>query len=368
MKRSSRKKIIFSSYDDLHNPYYAGGGARAIHEVAKELSHKYDVTVLTGNYPGAKNQIVDGIRYKRIGLSFSGPKTGQLFFHLLLPMAVKRAVFDVWIESFTPPFSTTSLQRYTVKPVIGLAHMLSSEDMERKYKLPFYLVERRGLRTYKYFITITEKTKQTIRLYNKKAQINVIPNGVTSSDTAITKSSDGKYILYLGRIEMDQKGLDLLLDAYAEIADKTDVRLVIAGSGTKKEESLLKKYIAAKGLQQKVDLRGRVEGADKKQLLHNASLVAIPSRYETFGMVVLEAMANRKALISFAIDGLNWVPEQCMIKVTQFDTSAMGKELLSLLTDKNKLKKMEEAAGNVVTDYSWHNTAIAYEKMIESVT
>ena len=75
---NKKTSVIFSSYDDLHNPYYAGGGALAIREVAKRLVKKYNVTVITGKYPNSKDETIEGITYERVGTTHFGGKIGQL--------------------------------------------------------------------------------------------------------------------------------------------------------------------------------------------------------------------------------------------------------------------------------------------------
>ena len=113
--KKDKKKIIFSTYDDVDNPYYGGGGAHAISEIAKRLASFFDVTIITANYPGGKNIRKDGIRYKRIGPSFVDPRTGQLIFSLLLPWYARHEEYDIWFESFTPPFSTSFVPLFTKK-------------------------------------------------------------------------------------------------------------------------------------------------------------------------------------------------------------------------------------------------------------
>jgi phosphatidylinositol alpha-mannosyltransferase len=367
MQKNGRKTIIFSSYDDIHNPYYAGGGARAIYEIAKRLPASYTIKIITGNYPGAKNYSSKNISYQRLGPAFVGPQLGQLLFHLLLPLSVKKESFDLWIESFTPPFSVSSLPKYTKKPVIGLAHMLSAEDMQRKYKLPFHLIEQRGLRNYSHFITITEETRKKIQIHNKRAKFSIIPNGVEAVKIKSGVKPKQKYILFLGRIEVNQKGLDLLIEAYAKIADKTEAQLIIAGAGTDNEEKKLQKLITEKGLKNRILMKGRVDGKKKSELLHNAILVVLPSRFETFGNVVLEAMAYGKPLIGFAINGLHWVSTKCMIKVQPFDTEALAIGLLKVLTDKKTQTTMSKAVRESVKQYSWDKAALAYKQTIHDL-
>jgi glycosyltransferase involved in cell wall biosynthesis len=365
-QQTRKKHIIISSYDDISHPVYAGGGARAVFEVASRLTSSYSITVITGNYPGAKNKKMGGVMYKRIGPANINPKLGQLVFHMLLPIYVKKEFFDLWIESFTPPFSTSFLQLFTHKPVVGLAHMLASEDMQRKYKLPFHYIEKIGLKTYKQVIAITHESRKKISSIHPKASVYVISNGVNEVSVPHPKSTK-KHILFMGRIEYDQKGLDLLLDAYTTIADKTSQTLVIAGVGHTKDLQQLKKYINSHQLEKKVQLVGRVSGTKKDRLFKEASLVVIPSRFETFGTVALEAMAYNIPLIGFNIRGLTWIPANCMIKVKPFDSKKLGEKMLYVLHDKKSRHELSAASKKMIKSYSWNTIAKQYKDIIQAI-
>lgn len=367
MQNSKRPSVIFSNYDDLNNPYYGGGGAIAIHEIAKRLTQKYDITVITGKYPSSHDAILDKVQYKRIGLENAGPKLGQIIFQIILPFYVFRSNFNLWIESFTPPFSTSFLQLFSKKPVIGLAHMLSSEDMRRKYKLRFDLVERIGLRTYRNFITITEAVKKKILQANPNAEIQVIPNGVNLSEVNKRKNHLGKHILYLGRIEINQKGLDLLLNAYSHIHNKTDYDLSIAGSGATTDLNKLRKIIKKLKIEKRVKLLGRVSGKAKENLLLNSSLIIIPSRFETFSMVALEAMAYGLPIITFDIEGLSWMPEHSRIKVNPFDSMELAKAMMELSQNYELAKKMKLIGIKYAKANTWGKIAKQYSKFFESI-
>lgn len=353
-------RIVFSNYDDIKNPYYAGGGAYAIHEVAKRLARNHEVEVITGNYPGAKNLILDKVTYRRIGLKV-GPKLGQLLYHLALPFYVFKGEFDVFIESFTPPHSTSFTPLFTRRPVIGLVHMLSAEDMQRKYKIPFGLVEKLGLRIYKHFIVLTKSSKDKLLKLNPKAKINVIPIGINSSKR---KVGNKKYVLFMGRIEVDQKGLDLLCLAYKKILEKTNIKLLIAGSGIKTEEEKLKKIIKELSLKRKVKFLGRVEGKRKEELLRQAYFIVIPSRYETFSMLALEACSFGIPILSFDIEGLSWLPAKVCLKVEPFNTEEFANGLLKLLSNEKLRKKMGENGFKFSRNFDWEEISKKYEKYI----
>lgn len=365
-----KKRIIFSSYDDMQNCFYGGGGAYAIHEISKRLSSKYSVMVLTGNYPGAKNIVKDGVFYKRIGPSFVGPRLGQLLFHFFLPFYVRKERFDLWIESFTPPFSTSCLQLFTKKPVIGLIHMLSGKDMKRKYLLPFDLIENLGLKTYREFIVLTEDIKQEVRKSNSQANITLIPNGVSLPEKTVRRKKRivaDPYFLFIGRLEYNQKGLDLLVDSYAKIAQKTTAKLVIAGSGRAQDISLLKKNIKRFHLEKQVVLLGRVTGETKQVLFQQCAAVIVSSRFETFGMSALEAMSYGKPLIGFAIDGLQWIPEKGMLKAAPFDTDQLSRLMQQLLVDKKQESRMSRFSTAFVHTYAWDVIQKQYESLIRRI-
>jgi glycosyltransferase involved in cell wall biosynthesis len=361
-----KKKLIFSSYDDIHNPFYGGGGALAIHQIVRRLSLIFDVVVLTGNYKGAKNKREENVLYKRIGPTFLGPQISQLVFTFLLPFYVRKEKFDIWVESFTPPFSTTCLQLFTKKPVIGLVHMLAGADMERKYKLPFRFIEEKGLKMYKHFIVVRETTRKIIARINKNAQIYVIPNGVNEAQTFKSQTKK-EYILFVGRLEFNQKGLDLLIKAYRYIASKTTKKLIIAGSGSPQDEQKIKKMIHEYGLEKRILLVGKVSGEKKAMLFDKCELVVIPSRYETFSMVALEAMSYGKPIVTFAISGLDWLTYGCALQVKPFDIEKFGNTIYRILESKYLRNKMAKAGRKAVLQYSWEKVSDAYKNTFISI-
>lgn len=365
MENSKKIKIIFSNYDDLQNPFYGGGGARAIHEVAKRLTNRYQVTVITGVYPGAKDELVDDVKYKRIGFFLFSPKISQLIFHFFLPFVVSKHSFDVWMESFTPPVSSSFLPLFTRKPVIGLVHFLSGEDMFRKYKLPFFIIEAIGLRTYQYFILVAEFLKDKILKINPRAFIEVIPNGLEDKLLKTKFVDQGKYILFMGRIEVNQKGLDLLLGAYKEIENKVMCKLIIAGPGLKNEVGKLQKLIRDLNLDKKVSYIGKVEHEAKFKTFENALIIVVPSRYETFPITVLESFAFAKSVIVFDIPAMEWISNDICYKVKPFEKNLLAKGMLDLIQNNTLRNNMGIHAKKFSQNFDWDKVAQKYDKFIK---
>lgn len=363
--------IIFSNYDDLSNPYYAGGGAIAIHEVARRLvvNFGHHVIVVTGKYPGSQNSVIDGVTYRRVGVNLGGPLIGQLLYQIYLPLHLlfSKKEFDVWVESFTPPFSTACLPLFTKKPVIGLTHLLGGEGMKRKYKIPFDIFEKWGLKTYHWIITLNEELRQKILSANKNISIAIIPNGLPKEIINLKIKKRDDYILFLGRIDVFQKGLDILLRSFKSIQDSTSYDLVIAGSGIISEENHLKMMVEKLGLEGRVKLIGKVSGSKKNEVLGNAAIMVMPSRGENFPLVILEAFAAELPVVAFNISGARWAPEKFVLRAPAFDEKAYGALILKLLNDVSLRREVGSKAKEYVKEYDWDVITAKYNQFILSI-
>lgn len=362
-----KRRLLFSNYDSLRNPFYGGGGARAIHEIGRRLAVRHEVRVIAGAYPGCEDHVVDGVRYEHLGRERAGGKLGQLWYQLALPKRSRQGDFEIWVESLTPPFSTACLQRFTSRPVVALTQVLAGEGMSRKYRLPFASLERWGLKTYRYAIALSEHLKRRILETNPVARIEVIPNGVGRSLIDLELDRREKHILFLGRLDVRQKGLDTLLDAFAGVAGNSSIPLVVAGSGADRDERWLRRRIRFLGLDDRVTLAGRVEGDEKQALLRQAYCLAMPSRFEASPLVMLEAFCYRLPTVIGDIPELAGVPSSCCVRVPPWDVTGLSRELLRLLTDPKRRVAMGRAAKEYVRRFDWDDLARRYEEFFEKI-
>jgi glycosyltransferase involved in cell wall biosynthesis len=361
-----RREIIISNFDDTKNPIYAGGGAFAVHEVARRLGNHFEITVLTGNYPGASNEIRDGVQYRRIGVPFLAGRVGQLVYHFVLPWHALFMEYDIWVESFTPPFSTSFVPLFTKRPVIGLVHMLSASDMVRKYRLPFHWIENFGLKFYRHFIVLTKRSAEEVRLHNPSADIAVIGNGVALPELR-NETRIAKRLSFIGRLEIDQKGIDILLETYKKISEKIDVPLFIAGSGSDAEVARIERIIESYGLRDSVHFLGRVENEEKEGFFRETKIGILSSRFETFSLVALEMMSYGIPVVAFDIPGLEWVPENAMIRVPSFDMDAMADAVVKLMNDEEYRARISRHARSCAEQHDWDSIASEYGRFIERV-
>jgi phosphatidylinositol alpha-mannosyltransferase len=321
-----RRRVVLSIYDDLGNPHYGGGGAAVVARVARRLADEHEVTVYCGSYRGAVSGWRDGVRYVHLPVGWAGPRGGQIVFSLLVPLLALVVRPDVWIESLTPPVSASLVPLVARCPVVGLVQMLCGADMQRRYGLPFEAVERRGLALYRHFVVLGDVDAHLVAAAAPRARVTVIPNGI-ELPPAGDDVADGP-VLFLGRIDVRQKGLDLLLEA---VRADPDLRLDVAGSGTPAEQARLRELVA--GLGDRVRLLGRVAGEAKEELLRGCSLMVVPSRYETFCLTALEAMAHGRPVVTFDLDRLAWIGADAGLTVPAFDARALGTAMRRLVDD-----------------------------------
>lgn len=364
---SKTKKIIFSCFDDLKNPNYGGGGAYAVHQISKRLAKNHQVTVITGSYRGSVDETIDGVDYKRIGISKFGGRFGQLIYQIILPYYVLTKKFDIWFENFTPPISTGFLPLFTNDIVIGIANLLAAKDMSKKYwGIPFHWFEKFGLRYYKNVIVLTRFLKEKLNKEYLDMNVVVIPNAV---DDAYIKynlqKKNGEHILFIGRIDIEQKGIDILLDAYKRVETVIRKKMIIAGSGSEKEVKNLKNKIKTLGLNEKVDYVGWVTGEEKIDLFKNAAYMVLPSRFEEFGIVVLESFCFETPVIASDLPQLSWIPKEGVVKVEPENTDKLADEMLKMSLQISKRSKMGKKAKQSVEQYSWDRSVKLYEEIIK---
>lgn len=278
----------------------ANGGAIRTRQVNERLAGRYDITCVCARYRGARARVENGVRYRFIGLPLG--YLGSLVSYLLcLPYALYRYRSDLVVEEFAAPFSTVGVPYLTRRPVIGVAEWLFAREKALQYKLPFYLVERCGLRAHRDLIAVCESQAAELRRRNPRARVHVAGCGV---DVALTPTGPvaRSGIRFIGRLDIAQKGLDLLLDAYAAIASRVAQDLLIAGDGRDRER--LERQARRLGISDRVKFLGWIPVRERMRYLAGADFVVMPSRYETFGMVAAEALAVSTPVIASSIPSL----------------------------------------------------------------
>ena len=342
-------RIVISIYDDERNPHYAGGGATAVRQIAERLSEHHSVTVVSGSFRGWQTESILPYKRRYMRVGWAGPRAGQALYHIILPIYARRMNYDLWIESFTPPVSTSFLPLTSRgRPIAALVQMLTAEDATARYKLPFIAIEKLGLKVYRHFLVLNDVDRSVIEGVNPDAQCRLVRNGLTIPPMP-SVFGEGDYVLFLGRIDVRQKGLDILLQVYAR--SETKLPLVVAGAGTHREERRLAQLLGDANAQ--VVFVGHVSGQAKADLIRGSAFMVMPSRYETFGLTALEAMSHGKPVVHFELPRLSWIPQDAGIKVAPFEASGLAEAIDCLSADAEVRARLGRAARKAAESYDW---------------
>ena len=196
-------------------------------------------------------------------------------------------------------------------------------------------------------------------------KVDVVPNGVDPEDWAppareVRSRSDRPLIVSWGRVQYE-KGFQTLVHALPEVRlAAPGVRAVVAGTGSYLPD--LHATARAVGVDDICDFPGFVPDDELKGLLHRASVAVIPSFYEPFGIVALEAMAAGAPVVAAASGGLIEVIDGTGAGqlYPPGDAGALSGALRRALADPDALSAQRRAAFELLAArYTWDAVAAA---------
>lgn len=245
-------------------------------------------------------------------------------------------------------------------PVVGTFH-----TMYTKLNLPYEIFGRQ-FRKYVEMLSGRIAVSEAAKEYNDRyfpGEYAIIPNGVDLARfhpgvEPIKKFNDDTFnILFVGRMD-PRKGVKFLLQAFPMIHKQhPDCRLIIVGDGWLKE--YYKMYIPD-GLEKKVFFEGYVAREDLPRYYAAADVFCAPATGgESFGIVLIEAMASGKPIVASNILGYREVVTdgQDGILVPPNDPAAISEAVLTLIKDHRLREAMGQQGLLKAPQYSWGSVA-----------
>lgn len=170
---------------------------------------------------------------------------------------------------------------------------------------------------------------------------------------------EGKLILFLGRLEK-RKGVDLLLEAAkAFLASNQQAHLVLAGKDIEGWSNPAKTNFPKK-IVNRIHFVGEVDDSTRDKLLNAAYCVVFPSRYESFGLVPLEAFVHSTPVIAMNAGAIAEVvaDEECGLLFEAENSEALAKCVTRLLTEPQLHARLAAGARKQIRRFSSRNSAI----------
>ncbi len=171
---------------------------------------------------------------------------------------------------------------------------------------------------------------------------------------------DGPGILFVGRLE-PAKGADLLVRSLPLIKSRSDANLWIVGGDERDEDerSRLRQLASESGVEDRVRFASAVDRQGLPDLYRAAAVCAVPSAYESFGLVAVEAMASGAPAVATRVGGLASTIAHGRTGLLVGDRRPEGfaAALDRLLGDDGLRERMGEAAAAEMSVYSWRSVA-----------
>lgn len=176
------------------------------------------------------------------------------------------------------------------------------------------------------------------------------------------------HLLYVGRLEY-KKGVDLLVESMKRLHDRGEqtIFLDICGDGTQRDT--ITRKIEEYGLKGQIRCHGYVSGEELYKQYREADLVVIPSREESFGMVVLEAMAQKTCVLCSDLPRFQEiVGDEGAFYFQTGDSEELTRQILKLRKDPlGRDSAIQTAMRRVQEHYTWQHVAQETREVYESI-
>jgi len=206
----------------------------------------------------------------------------------------------------------------------------------------------------------------------------MIPNGVDTktyddigNDLSDFRSKfalpEEKIVLYVGRL-VYEKGIHVLINAVPKVVSKVNAKFIIVGSGYMKEQLL--NIVRSMGLEHKVLFQGFMDEKSLLKLQKCADVSVVPSLFEPFGIVALEAMAAKSPVVASDTGGMSEIIDHDVtgVKVYPNNPDSLAWGINKVLLDDKYRQSLRENGYKVVQEkYGWEKIAQQTKSTYETI-
>ncbi len=292
-------------------------------------------------------------------------------FSLGLRRRLADASFDVLLEDELAHPSLVLLKpSLTTRRVSVVHHLRSSEERPEWQNRLYRRVETKYLRSVDAFIFNSETTRETIESLLGKKTRNVVatpggdrfPRSMNAAEVAARATdSEELRILFVGNL-IPRKGLHHLLQALSSL-EEHPFRLDVVGreDADRGYAASIRKEVGKLGLSDRIHFHGALAGAVLEERFRTAQLLVVPSSYEGFGIVYLEAMGFGLPVIACASGASDEIVrhESTGYLVPPADSWSLARRIESFAEDRALLARMSVAAYQAFEDHPGWEASIS---------
>ena len=364
----SRLRVLHCIYDDPANPWIGGGGALRVFELYRRLADRVDVTVATGNFPGARSEMIDGVRYERLGVA-RPYAASRLSYGIAATRRLQSTAYDVGLFDFS---GYTPILLPPDRPTAIVVHMLHGPAAAGRWGRAGASVLRAWertmvRRTVEICVTSEWLMREVAPIARPDARFHLVRSGVPAeffADPDATRAGEG--FLYYGRFDVYQKGLDVLLDAWAELArEGTPPPLELVGRG--KDAARLLGMIAERDLDGTVSLRENPDRAAVLEAMARARALVHPSRFEGLPMVPAEAMAAGLPVIATDVGAVAEVVADGGVLIPADSAHAIVEAVRTFADDDARRAELVPRARAAARRFHWDRVAEEHLDFLKAV-
>ncbi|TRO49574.1 glycosyltransferase family 1 protein [Candidatus Bathyarchaeota archaeon] len=377
-------------------PRVIGGISPHVYFLSKSLAEiGVKVHVVTCDFPGAAtHEIVDGVEVYRVD-SYKNPAPDFATWVYLMNLNMQKEAANI-VKKLRGKIDVFHAHDWLVATAgIGLKHVfrkpllvtMHSTEIGRRDGLHTdtekMIHETEAWLTYEAWKVVccsdymVSHVKWAFGLPEDK--LVMIPNGVNTRVYENSENEDvnafrtkfamphEKIVLYVGRL-VYEKGIHVLINAVPKVLAKVDAKFIIVGSGYMKEQLL--SIVKSMRLEHKVLFLGFVDDDTLVRLQKCADVSVVPSLFEPFGIVALEAMAAKSPVVVSDTGGLSEIVDHDVtgFKVYPNNPESLGSGITKILLDENYKKYIRENAFRKVQEkYDWQKIAEQTKNIYKTV-
>jgi 1,4-alpha-glucan branching enzyme len=345
------------AFSPEYPPHILGGLGRHVEEVSRSLAKSVAIDLFVPERTGYQKP-PRGIRLHpvRVEEASDSPHYWLRFCHAAAEAAVNGAPSPAWVHChdwMTAPAGLRAGRRLK-RPVVCNVHL-------PQHSGPALLMENLGLVGADLVLVNSQAVRRELRARRLPMhRLEVLPNGVNPAlfRPARDWPSDGGYVLFVGRF-VPHKGVDFLLRAFGVLLRRyPESRLVIAGEGL--FDLYFRRVVRFLGFPDRVTFLDWQRGANLVELYQKAQVVVVPSHYEPFGLVALEAMACGRPVVASRVGGLQEFVQHGVqgYLVKSSDYLDLARRLAMLMESPQLRRRMGRAARAQALRFSWDRIAV----------